>query len=142
DELPPLAPPVAAPVIVAAGRLVAQKRFDLLVEAMARLATRDARLVLLGNGPQRARLAARVTALGLAERISMPGQVEDVRSALDAARLCVVSSDYEGYPAVAIEALAAGVPLVATDCSPAIGEILSDPMRGTIVPRGDTAALA
>jgi glycosyltransferase involved in cell wall biosynthesis len=72
----------------------------------------------------------------------MPGHVDDIREALDRARLCVISSDYEGCPAVAIEALAAGVPVVATDCSPAFREILGDRHLGTIVPTGDAAALA
>jgi glycosyltransferase involved in cell wall biosynthesis len=84
----------------------------------------------------------RARRLGLGGRISMPGYVDDIRAALDRARLCVISSDYEGYPAVAIEALAAGVPVVATDCSPAMLAILSDPRLGTIVPTGDAAALA
>jgi glycosyltransferase involved in cell wall biosynthesis len=142
DTPPPLAPPVAEPAVVAAGRFVAQKRFDLLLDAMAQLGTRDARLVLLGDGPGRAALAARVSRLGLDERVAMPGHVDDIRATLDRARLCVVSSDYEGYPAVAVEALAAGVPVVATDCSPAIREILSDPTLSTVVPPGDPAALA
>ena len=142
DEAPPQAPTVAAPVIVAAGRFVAQKRFDRLLDSMARLATRDARLTLLGDGPARAALSARARRLGLVGRVTMPGHVDDVRGAFDSARLCVISSDYEGYPAVAIEALAAGVPVVATDCSPAIREILTDSILGTIVPTGDDAALA
>jgi glycosyltransferase involved in cell wall biosynthesis len=142
DEPPPLAPAVAALAIVAAGRFVAQKRFDLLLDAMARLATGDARLVLLGEGRGRAALSAQAGRLGIAERISMPGHVDDIRATLDRARLCVISSDHEGYPAVAVEALAAGVPVVATDCSPAIREILTDPDLGAVVPPGDAAALA
>ena len=142
DSPPPLAAPVAEPVIVAAGRFVPQKRFDLLLDAMSRLATADARLILLGDGPGRAELAAWVGRLGLDGRVSMPGHVDDIRATLDGARLCVISSDYEGYPAVAVEALAAGVPVVTTNCSPAIGEILPDPALGTIVPLGNAIALA
>jgi glycosyltransferase involved in cell wall biosynthesis len=142
DESLPLAPIAAAPVIVVAGRFVRQKRFDLLLDAMARLATSDARLILLGDGRLRGVLSARARRLGLDGRVSMPGHAGDIRETLDQARLCVISSDYEGYPAVAIEALAAGVPVVATDCSPAIREILRDQRLGTIVPTGDAAALA
>jgi glycosyltransferase involved in cell wall biosynthesis len=138
----PLAPAAAEPVIVAAGRFVAQKRFDLLLDALARLASADARLTLLGDGPRRSALSAQARRLGIDWRVAMPGHVDDIRATLDRARLCVISSDYEGYPAVAIEALAAGVPVVATDCSPAIREILCDPMRGMIVAPGDAAALA
>jgi len=142
DQPPPSGPATAEPVIIAAGRFVVQKRFDLLLAAMARLATADARLVLLGDGPGRAALSAQVRRLGLVGRVAMPGHVDDIRAALDGARLCVISSDYEGYPAVAVEALAAGVPVVATDCSPAIRELLGDPALGTIVPPRDAAALA
>ena len=109
---------------------------------MAQLAAADARLILLGEGRLRGALAARARRLGIEQRVAMPGYVDDIRAALDRARLCVISSDYEGYPAVAIEALAAGVPVVATDCSPAIHEILGDPRLGMIVPAGDAAALA
>jgi glycosyltransferase involved in cell wall biosynthesis len=133
---------VAEPVILAAGRFVEQKRFDLLLDAMARLGTRAARLVLLGDGPGRGALSAQARRLGIDQRVAMPGHVDDIRSMLDRARLCVISSDYEGYPAVAVEALAAGVPVVATDCSPAIREIVADPVLGTVVPTGDAAALA
>ncbi len=142
DEPLPLAPAVTKPVIVAAGRFVAQKRFDLLLDAMARLATGDVQLILLGDGPGRTVLTAQAMRLGLGARVSMPGHVDDIRAALDRARLCVISSDYEGYPAVAVEALAAGVPVVATDCSPAIREILTAPALGTVVPPSDAAALA
>jgi glycosyltransferase involved in cell wall biosynthesis len=129
DRASPLAATVVAPVIVAAGRFVAQKRFDLLLEAVARLTAADARLILLGDGPLRSALAARARRLAIEKRVAMPGYVDDIRAALNGARLCVISSDYEGYPAVAIEALAAGVPVVATDL-------------GAIVPAGDAAALA
>ena len=71
-----------------------------------------------------------------------PDRRQPLRARLDGARLCVISSDYEGYPAVAVEALAAGVPVVATDCSPAIRELLGDPALGTIVPPRDAVALA
>lgn len=142
DRPLPLAPTAVAPVVVAAGRFVPQKRFDLLVEALSLLETPAARLILLGDGAGRAALAAQASRLGLDGRLSMPGHVDDIRASLDVARLCVISSDYEGYPAVAVEALAAGVPVVATDCSPAIGEILADPALGTIVPPGDATALA
>lgn len=128
------------PLIVAAGRLVPQKNFDLLLDAAARL-DRPFRLVIYGEGAQRAQLEKSIAKRGLADRVTLPGYVDDLRSALCDARLFVLSSDYEGFPAVLIEALAAGVPIVATDCSPAIAGIVAKG-EGSLVPVDDPAALA
>jgi glycosyltransferase involved in cell wall biosynthesis len=128
------------PLLVAAGRLVGQKNFALLIEAAARL-DRPFRLVIYGEGPHRAQLAARIQSLGLAGRVTLAGYIDSLRPALSDARLFVLSSEYEGFPAVLVEALAAGVPVVATDCSPAIAGIVAMG-DGILAPIGDPVALA
>lgn len=138
------APPIAATgrLIVAAGRLVPEKGFDVAIRAFAALGDRSARLAILGEGPERANLLALAEREGVADRVDLPGYVADIRPWLDRARLFLLSSWYEGYGAVVIEALAAGRPVVATDCTPAAYELLTSYAAGAVAPLGDATALA
>ena len=131
----PLIPPACATagerperdpgLIVAAGRLEPQKNFELAIEAMAHLSRwSDARLVILGDGSERARLARLIARLGLHERVTLLGHVRDVTPWLERAACYLMTSRYEGYPASLVEALASGVPAVVTPCSPALSEIM------------------
>jgi glycosyltransferase involved in cell wall biosynthesis len=131
-----------SPRLLAAGRMVTQKRFDLLLDAFARIAERDARLVILGDGPLRPTLEARVQALGIADRVEMPGYTMDVTAHLRDCDLFVVSSDYEGLPAVVLEALASNVPVVTTDSFLAAREMLDGVGSCAVVPIRDVDALA
>lgn len=124
---------------VAIGRLARQKNFGLLLTAFARAAAPGDTLAILGEGEDRNRLAAMITALELGKCVSMPGH-SAAAPALAAADVFVLSSHHEGLPAVVIEALASGLPVVATDCGAAIRSLVSD--FGTVVPPGDAAALA
>jgi glycosyltransferase involved in cell wall biosynthesis len=122
--------------ILCAGRLVPQKNMALAIQAFALLdRALDARLVIVGDGNERVRLEVLVDRLGLNDRVTFRGHMTDIRPALAKARLFVLSSRYEGYPAVLVEALAAGVPCVTTDSSPAIEEIMSSPDFGRVVPQ-------
>jgi glycosyltransferase involved in cell wall biosynthesis len=122
------------------GRLVRQKNFGLLIDSFADVAGPDDTLTILGEGPQRAALEALARRRGVAAQVSLPGHTPDIAPHLAAADAFVLSSDYEGLAAVLIEALAAGVPVVATDCSVNMGWLLDG--VGTLVPVGDRAALA
>ena len=124
---------------VGVGRLARQKNWPLLVTAFARIAGRDDRLTIIGEGAERARISATATALGVADRLDMPGHGA-AASALAAADVYVLSSDFEGVPAVVIEALASGLPVVATDCSVSIASLVGG--FGTVVAVGDATALA
>jgi glycosyltransferase involved in cell wall biosynthesis len=95
------------------GRLAPQKDFGLLVRAFARIAAEGDRLVILGEGPQRSRLERLAAALGVADKVDLPGHVAEVGPRLATADVFVLSSRYEGVPAAVLEALAAGVPIVA-----------------------------
>lgn len=128
-------------LLVAAGRLAPQKNFSLLLDAASRIDRRFT-LAIFGDGPERIALEERARALGLAQRVKFMGYVDDIQPALSAARLFILSSDYEGLPAVLIEALGAGVPVVATDCSPAIAGIVALSDGGIPVPPRDARALA
>lgn len=129
-------------LFLSAGRLVAQKRFDRLLRAFAAGTSPCDRLVILGEGPLRRRLEKLALRLGVSERVDMPGHAADLGEWLRRADCFVLASDYEGVPAVVVEAVAAGVPVVATDSSPAIADLLGHGCHGRIVQRMDEAALA
>ena len=129
------------PLFVAVGRLSGQKNFALLLRAFARLTDPAARLVIVGEGGDRAKLERLATQLGIAERLSLPGHC-DPRPHLGAASAFVLSSDYEGVPAVVIEALAAGLPIAGTDCSVSMQALTGHGAFARLVPVRDEAALA
>ncbi|MDQ0839320.1 glycosyltransferase [Sphingomonas faeni] len=142
DVAPPQpVPDTQPPIVLAAGRLVPEKGFSRLIEAFATLPECAARLVIVGDGPEAEGLRQQIHALGIADRTELAGYVTDIRPWLDAARLLVLASDFEGFPAVVIEALAAGRPVIATDCTPAT-RLLDTPGAGMVVPLRDGAALA
>lgn len=127
---------------LAVGRLAPQKNFTLLVDAFARLATPEDRLVIAGEGPCRAALERQVSRLGLTGQVSMPGHVSDVTQLYRDADALVLSSDYEGVPGVVIEALAACLPIAATVCCDSMTWLLGEGRYGALAPCGDAAALA
>lgn len=142
DAAPPMPiPETPPPMVLAAGRLVPEKGFARLIDAFARLPVGAAQLVIVGDGPEAEALRRQSETLGLADRVKLVGYVADIRPWLDAARLFVLASDFEGYPAVLVEALAAGRPVVATDCTPAT-RLLHAPGAGMVVPLNDSEALA
>lgn len=128
--------------IVAAGRLVAVKGFATAISAFALLQDRNARLIILGEGPLRETLLRQAEHLGIADQVDLPGYVACIRPWLDKAGMFLLSSRYEGYPAVLIEAIAAGRPVVATRCTPAVDELVDRTGFGASAPIDDPVALA
>lgn len=132
-----------APLILSAGRLEPQKDPLTAIRAFAELPPAlGARLIWLGEGRLRRPLLQEISRLGIADRVSMPGHVADIAPYLARADLFLLTSRYEGYPAVLVEAIAAGVPVVTTDCTVALREILSSPDLGTIARTRDPLVLA
>lgn len=127
--------------LLGVGRLAQQKRWDRMIDALPWLAQRDTELVILGEGDARPALEAQVAALGLGGRVHLPGYDPDPRPAFARAAAVVLTSDFEGVPGVLREALAEGAPVVATDSSVAVREIVSSPAQGSIVPAGNARAL-
>lgn len=131
------------PVILGAGRLTQQKDFPSLLEAFARVRkTRPCRLIILGEGRQRENLQQRAAELGIQEHLAMPGFTPNPYVYMGHAQLFVLSSRWEGSPNVLTEAMALGVPVVATDCPSGPREILDEGRIAPLVPVGDVDALA
>lgn len=131
------------PVVLAAGRLHYVKGFDDLVEAFALLRrSLDARLIILGEGRERPALEAQIARLGLQDLVSLPGRVPSTAPWMARADVYALSSRREGLPAVLIEALAAGLPIVASRCPSGPDEILDNGRFGRLVPPGAPAAMA
>jgi glycosyltransferase involved in cell wall biosynthesis len=131
-------------LIVAAGRLVPQKDFASLIQAFHQLhkVNPTLRLVIFGEGGERSALERLIHEKELDEAVDLPGFVADPVPYMALADLFVLSSRYEGLPNVLIEAMAAGCPVVATDCPSGPREILVDGKLGPLVPVGDVDALA
>jgi glycosyltransferase involved in cell wall biosynthesis len=123
--------------------LTRQKNFPNLIRAFAEVRkTQTLRLMILGEGEERAALEALVHELGLSADVELPGFVPDPLAYIKRAALFVLSSDWEGLPTVLIEALALSTPIVATDCKSGPREILDGGRWGRLVPVGDASALA
>ena len=131
------------PVLLGVGRLVEQKGFDTLVGAFAKACEHTpCRLVILGEGPQRDELTALAASLGVAERLSMPGFVDNPFPYMGKCDLFILSSRWEGLPNVLIQAMAVGAKVVATDCPSGPDEILDGGEHGPLVPVDDVEAMA
>lgn len=130
--------------IVAMGRLGREKGFDLLLSAFARANAShpDWRLIILGEGPLRRDLEALRDRLGLGERVEMPGTVAQPHRVLRECDLFVLSSRFEGFPLALCEAMACGLPVIATEYHEGVREIVQDGVNGVLVPSENPDALA
>ena len=129
--------------VVAVGRLVHLKGYDLLMHALVKLRqTRDVRLILVGDGEQRAELERLATQLGLHDIVMFAGEQENPWRFVARADLVALTSRTEAFPSVLVEAMALGVPVLATASSAGVRECLRDGACGLIVPAGDIDAIA
>jgi glycosyltransferase involved in cell wall biosynthesis len=122
---------------VAVGRLAPQKNVAMMLRAFGRGAQDGDRLTLIGDGAERSKLEALAAHLGLADRVEFRGYVPDPASILHQFDTLLLSSNYEGVPAVVLEALAAKLAIIATDCSRSMQALLKGGQLGELVPVGD-----
>ena len=137
--------------LVAMGRLVPNKNFALAIEAFA-MSAWAGRLIIIGEGPERTALQALGDRLGLGDRLVMPGFIGNPYPVLTRAHCVILSSNAEGFPNALVEALALGVPAIATDCPSGPAYVLdvhrrgkagrfSEGSGGLLVPAGDAPAI-
>jgi len=133
-----------AKVIAAAGRLVAAKRFDLLLEAFAAVVSKepDWELRIYGGGPQKEDLQSLINGLGLGGHARLMGVCTPIEAEFAQASLVVSASDAESFGMTLVEAMRCGVPVVSTDCPLGPAEIITDGVDGLLVPMDDPRALA
>ena len=134
---------LSKPTVIAVGRMMPQKGFDILINAHAKILEKGIahHLVILGEGAIRCELEEMVRSFGLQQTVFMPGYILNPYPLIKKAAVFALSSRYEGFPGAIVEALAIGTPVVAADC-PGSKDVLSDGHYGLIVPVGDPAALA
>lgn len=131
------------PVVLAAGRLAPEKDFETLLRAFGRAREkRRLRLMILGEGELRSSLEALTEKLGLKEDVALPGFIDNPFAYMRQADVFVLSSRWEGFGNVLVEAMACGVPVISTDCPSGPAEILENGKWGRLVPVGDADALA
>lgn len=135
--------PGQPPVILGVGRLEKQKDFSTLLRAFAQVQQQHAaRLMILGEGQERAYLEALVEELHLTENVSLPGFVANPYAYMSQSAVFVLSSLFEGLPTVLIEAIAVGTPVVSTNCKSGPAEILADGQYGKLVSVGNIQDMA
>jgi glycosyltransferase involved in cell wall biosynthesis len=131
------------PIILSAGRLHPQKAFDDLIRAFALIPEYvRGSLVILGQGELKNDLKAIASSLGIAEHVHLPGFTANPWWYMSSADLFALTSHWEGYGMVLLEALACGLPIVATDCEYGPREIISQTKKGKLAPVGDVQAIA
>jgi len=131
------------PVIIAAGRLSEQKNFSLLLKSFSKVVEEiDAKLVILGEGPQRKKLETLAKELCISENILMPGWVKNPFSYFHNSSVFVLSSKWEGFGNVIIEAMACKIPVISTNCNFGPNEIIEHKKNGLLVPLNDENKLA
>lgn len=131
-------------LLVAAGRLEAEKGFDLLLQAFARLAQQYSNwdLAILGEGSMRSMLGQQIRTLNLENRVFLPGRVGNIGAWYACADLYVMSSRHEGFGNTLAEALASGLPAVSFDCEAGPRSIIRHETDGLLVPPADVGVLA
>lgn len=131
------------PLVLAAGRFCEQKNFHDLVVVAGELRDMGCgfHLVIAGDGEERPALVALKDAMGLSARVTMPGNLTNLGEVMQVADIFVLSSLWEGLPLVLLEAMAAGLPVIAYGI-PGVEEIMDDGQAGLTVPVGDPKALA
>ncbi|MBD2043728.1 glycosyltransferase [Microcoleus sp. FACHB-672] len=135
--------PGELPVILGVGRLEEQKDFFTLIRAFAKVRqVKPARLMILGQGSQRSRLQELVRELNLENDVAMPGFVKNPYAYMAKASVFALSSAWEGFGNVVVEALAVKTPVVSTNCQSGPAEILDNGKYGELVPVGDSEAMA
>jgi glycosyltransferase involved in cell wall biosynthesis len=132
-----------APIVIGVGSLANAKRFDVLLDAFAKVrAKHPCKLVILGEGEVRDRLETQADRLGVKSDVWMPGFVDNPFKYVARSDVFVLSSEMESFGNVLVEAFAVGTPVVSTRCRGGPSEILEDGRWGLLVPVGDSEAMA
>jgi glycosyltransferase involved in cell wall biosynthesis len=130
--------------IIAVGRFIPEKRFDVLLEAFSLVNNKypNIALVILGDGGERKKIEALKTSLRLDNSVFMSGLVNNTNYYLRGAELFVLTSDSEGFPMVLCEAMSCGLPVVSTEYHMGANDLITEGENGFVVAKADIAAIA
>ena len=130
--------------VIAMGRFDQQKGFDLLIEAFSKIigSRPDWSLEIWGDGHEREKYQKQIESLGMERHISLPGKTQQPAEKMRSSSIFVLSSRYEGFPNVLCEAMACGMPVIATDCDSGPADIVIDGENGILIPSEDILALS
>jgi glycosyltransferase involved in cell wall biosynthesis len=130
--------------VIAAGRLARQKGYARLIAAFERVVAThpDWKLLICGGGPRREQLERAIERRDMQEHVTLAGPVRDIGEQMAAASVFALSSRFEGFPMVLLEAMSVGLPVVSFDCPTGPREIVEHRRNGLLVPEGDVHALA
>ena len=130
--------------MLAAGRLVSQKGFDYLIPAFAQVAAAhpDWRLRICGRGKLRKRLQGMIEDHGLADVVTLAPPADDMGAELESASVFALSSRFEGFPLMLLEAMSKGMAVVSFDCPTGPADLIDDHRNGVLAPPRDAEALA
>lgn len=143
EETPEQLTYIRRPILISVGRLTRQKDYSTLLYALHALKQYcDASLVILGSGPLKGELEVLASSLGLSDSVYFAGFQSNPYAWMKAANVMVMSSAWEGFGNVLVEAMACGTPVVSTDCPSGPAEILEGGRWGRLVPIGNSDALA
>ena len=145
NDLPDVKPEEHPLRIVAAGRLTKQKNFSMLIEAFAHSKNQleqDTTLTIYGDGPLRDALNNTIANYGLNDDIILFGSTQNLIDKINGASLFVLSSDFEGFPNVLLEAMSMGLPVISTDFPTGVAKELIKDENGIIVPVNDSNAMS
>jgi glycosyltransferase involved in cell wall biosynthesis len=134
-------PSEAPPRVLMVARLARPKDPVLALDALAQLREHPWHFTLVGDGPMRPEVEARLASLQLQDRVTLAGTVDDVPERLAASQVFLLASRREGFPVSVLEAMRAGLPVVSTDAG-GVSEAVADGLTGFVTPRDDAAALA
>lgn len=129
-------------IIACVGRFTAEKGHKVLIEAIAKLSHKDWNLSLVGDGPLRSDLENLALKLGISERVLFHGARKDFRKELSEASLFIMPSLREGFPNALIEAMSVPLPCIATRCTEAMDEVVTDGKDAVLIPAGDSEKMA
>jgi glycosyltransferase involved in cell wall biosynthesis len=137
-------PTLSEPAVIAAGRLTPQKGFDMLIRAFAQVAAEraDWELRICGAGRERGTLEALIHEMRLGDHVTLRGPVKRLGEEMSRASIFVLSSRFEGFPLVLVEAMSTGLPVVSFDCPTGPRDVIDHRGNGILVPPGDVDALA
>jgi glycosyltransferase involved in cell wall biosynthesis len=144
SDVPHAPVPGAAVSFVSVGRLARQKGHDILIDALAKVRAQglDANLTIIGSGTEHDALTAQIARLGITGQVRLTGHVSEPGPYLAAAHCFVSASRWEGFGLAIVEALSAGLYIIATNCEFGPSDLIDSPLKGQIVPNENPDALA